>query len=86
MITEVNLICLTAQKIDQWLSPPRMLGNYNAACEILRNQPDSTCSWFLNGEKFFEWLKEPGFLWVKGKCKLANELQKFEMDTDTWTT
>jgi len=67
--------------IDQWLFPPGSLGNYNAACEIenydaaceiLRNQPDSTCLWFLNGEKFSKWLEKPGFLWVKGKCKLAD--------------
>ena len=61
---------VTVEKIYKWLSPPKESVNYNAAYAILRSQPD-TCLWFLNGNTFFKWLNQPGFLWIKGKCKFS---------------
>ncbi|KIK01063.1 hypothetical protein K443DRAFT_678753 [Laccaria amethystina LaAM-08-1] len=54
------------EKIYKWLSPPKESINYNAAYAILKSQPDA-CQWFLKGNTFYEWLKQPGFLWIKGK-------------------
>ncbi|KIJ99791.1 hypothetical protein K443DRAFT_80490, partial [Laccaria amethystina LaAM-08-1] len=54
------------EKIYNWLSPPKESINYNAAYAILKSQPDA-CQWFLKGKTFLEWLKQPGFLWIKGK-------------------
>ena len=62
-------VFVTAKEIYKWLSPPKESPNYNAACAIMKSQPD-TCQWFLNGNAFAGWLKQPGFLWIKGKCKL----------------
>ncbi|KIK00092.1 hypothetical protein K443DRAFT_679455, partial [Laccaria amethystina LaAM-08-1] len=53
-------------KIYKWLSPPKESINYNAAYAILKSQPDAS-QWFLKGNTFSEWLKQPGFLWIKGK-------------------
>ena len=58
------------KEIYTWLSPPRETINYNAAYGILKSQPD-TCLWFLNGNAFSVWLKQPGFLWIKGKCEFS---------------
>ncbi|KIJ94775.1 hypothetical protein K443DRAFT_640771, partial [Laccaria amethystina LaAM-08-1] len=54
------------KEIYKWLSPPKESVNYNAAYAIVENQPD-TCQWFLKGDTFYGWLKQPGFLWIKGK-------------------
>ncbi|KIJ95350.1 hypothetical protein K443DRAFT_683081, partial [Laccaria amethystina LaAM-08-1] len=54
------------EKIYKWLSPPKESINFNAAYAILKSQPDA-CQWFLKGNRFFEWLKQCGFLWIKGK-------------------
>ncbi|KIJ94633.1 hypothetical protein K443DRAFT_641295, partial [Laccaria amethystina LaAM-08-1] len=53
-----------ADKIREWLRRPESSRNQNEARE--KRQKD-TCSWFLEGERFLEWQKKPGFLWVKGK-------------------
>ncbi|KDR72037.1 hypothetical protein GALMADRAFT_50672, partial [Galerina marginata CBS 339.88] len=53
-----------AAKIHRWLSPPDTSNNRNEADEKRQN---GTCSWFLNGERFLKWYKDPGFLWVYGK-------------------
>ena len=66
------------EDIYKWLSPPKESVNYNAAYEILKSQPDA-CQWFLNGNTFSGWLDQPGFLWVKGKCKLSVNFCKFNM-------
>ena len=69
----IDFIFLVAEeKIYNWLSPPKESMNYNAAYAILKSQPDA-CQWFLNGNTFSEWLKQPGFLWIKGKCKFSNK-------------
>ncbi|EDR00556.1 uncharacterized protein LACBIDRAFT_180747, partial [Laccaria bicolor S238N-H82] len=62
MIRDEQLV----EKIYKWLSPPKESLNYNAASAILEGQPD-TCQWFLNGNAFHGWVKQPGFLWIKGK-------------------
>ena len=61
-------VFVTAKEIYKWLSPPMEFLSYNAAYTILKSQQD-TCQWFLNGNTFYRWLKQPGFLWIKGKCK-----------------
>ena len=61
-------IYVTVEKIYKWLSPPKESINYNAAHAMLGSQSD-TCQWFLKGKTFSEWLNQPGFLWIKGKCK-----------------
>ena len=61
---------VTVEKIYKWLSPPKESVNYNSAHAIMKSQPD-TCLWFLNGNKFSAWIRQPGFLWIKGKCKLS---------------
>ena len=63
---------VTVEKIYKWLSPPKESINYNAAYAILESQPDA-CLWFVKGNTFSEWLKKPGFLWIKGKCKFSNK-------------
>ena len=55
-----------ADKIRQWLAAPDSSRNLNEARD--KRQVD-TCTWFLEGERFREWQENPGFLWVKGKCK-----------------
>ena len=60
----------SVRDILAWLSPPDNSSNFYAANTILKSQPDS-CSWFLKGKSFLKWLEEPGFLWIKGKCKLS---------------
>ena len=67
---------VTVKKIYKWLSPPKESVNYNAALAILQSQPD-TCLWFLNGNTFSGWLKQPGFLRIKGKCKFSAKFHKF---------
>ena len=67
---------LTVEKIYKWLSPPKESINYNAAYSIMKSQPD-TCLWFLNGNTFSGWLKQPGFLWIKGKCKFSVKFCEF---------
>ena len=57
----INFIFVTVKEIYKWLSPPKESVNYNAANAILESQPD-TCQWFLNGNAFHGWLKQPGFL------------------------
>ena len=64
---------VTVEKIYKWISPPKESINYNAAYAILESQPDA-CQWFLKGNTFFEWLKQPSFLWIKGKCKFSNKI------------
>ena len=66
----IDFMFLLVEKIYKWLSPPKESLNYNAAYAILKSQPD-TCLWFLNGSTFSGWLNQPGFLWVKGKCKFS---------------
>ena len=63
---------VTVEKIYKWLSPPKESINYNAAYSILKTQPDA-CLWFLNGNIFSDWLFQPGFLWIKGKCMFSNK-------------
>ena len=65
---------VTVEKIYKWLSPSKESVNYNAAYAILKSQPD-TCLWFLNGNTFSGWLNQPGFLWVKGKCKFVPKVE-----------
>ena len=67
---------IIVEKIYKWLSPPKESLNYNAANAILDSQPD-TCQWFLNGNAFHGWLKQPGFLWIKGKCKVSVKFINF---------
>ncbi|KIK00558.1 hypothetical protein K443DRAFT_7603 [Laccaria amethystina LaAM-08-1] len=62
MIRDEQLV----DKIYKWLSPPKESVNYNAAYAILESQPN-TCQWFLKGNTFYGWLKQPGFLWIKGQ-------------------
>ena len=66
----------TVEKIYKWLSPPKESINYNAAHAMLESQSD-TCQWFLKGKTFSDWLKQPGFLWIKGKCKSYVKICKF---------
>ena len=66
---------VAVKEIYKWLSPPKESVNYNAAYAIQRSQPD-TCLWFLKGNIFSGWLKQPGFLWIKGKCKLSVKIVK----------
>ena len=68
----IDFIFITVDKIYKWLSPPKESINDNAAYAILKSQPDA-CQWFLKGNTFSEWLKQPGFLWIKGKCKFSNK-------------
>ena len=72
----IDFIFLSVEKIYKWLSPPKESLNYNAAYAILKSQLD-TCQWFLNGSTFSGWLKQPGFLWIKGKCKFSATNCKF---------
>ena len=62
--------------IYKWLSPPKESVNYNATSAILESQPDA-CQWFLNGNAFQGWLKQPGFLWIKGKGKFSVKFVDF---------
>ena len=62
---------VTVKKIYKWLSPPKESVNYNAAYAILKREPDTSCLWFLNGNTFSGWLNQPGFLWIKGKCRFS---------------
>ncbi|KAF8955178.1 hypothetical protein BDZ97DRAFT_1710146 [Flammula alnicola] len=55
-----------AEKIYKWLSAPDSSRNRNEALD--KRQAD-TCSWFLDGEQFHDWIENPGFLWIKGKGK-----------------
>ena len=66
------------EKIYKWLSPPKESINYNAAYSILQAQPDA-CQWFLNGITFSEWLKDPGFLWIKEKCKFSDKIVQLDV-------
>ncbi|KAF8960319.1 hypothetical protein BDZ97DRAFT_1922228 [Flammula alnicola] len=54
-----------AEKIYKWLSAPDSSRNRNEALD--KRQAD-TCSWFLDGERFHDWIETPGFLWIKGKA------------------
>ena len=64
------LFFVAVKEIYKWLSPPKESITYNAAYGILKSQPDA-CLWFLNGNTFSGWLKQPGFLWIKGKCRYS---------------
>ena len=75
----IDFIFLLVEKIYKWLSPPKESLNYNAAYAILESQSD-TCQWFLKGNTFYGWLKQPGFLWIKGKCKLSVTICKLIYD------
>ena len=68
----IDSFFVTVEKIYKWLSPPKESINYYAAKAIVESQPDA-CQWFLKGNTFSEWLKQPGFLWIKGKCKFFNK-------------
>ena len=70
------ICCAIVKEIYKWLSPPKESVNYNAAYAILESQLD-TCQWFLKGNTFSGWVKQPGFLWIKGKCKLSVKICKF---------
>ena len=72
----INFIFLLVDKIYKWLSPPKESLNYNAAYAILKSQWD-TCQWFLKGSTFSGWLQQPGFLWIKGKCKSSVKICLF---------
>ncbi|KAF8954305.1 hypothetical protein BDZ97DRAFT_2081794 [Flammula alnicola] len=54
-----------AKEIYKWLSAPDSSRNRNEA--LYKRQAD-TCSWFLDGKRFHDWSKNPGFLWIKGKA------------------
>ncbi|EDR02559.1 ectomycorrhiza-induced ankyrin-domain/NACHT-domain containing protein [Laccaria bicolor S238N-H82] len=79
-----------AKEIYKWLSPSKESLNYNAAYAITESQPN-TCQWFLKGKTFSGWLKQPGFLWIKGKSGsgktilssaiIHNVLQRFNSAT-----
>ena len=62
------LICSIhpADKVRQWLAAPDSSRNLNEARD--KRQFD-TCAWLLDGERFRDWQKTPGFLWIKGKRK-----------------
>ena len=66
----IDSFFVTVEKIYKWLSPPKESVNYNSAHAIMKSQPD-TCLWFLNGNTFSAWIRQPGFLWIKGKCKFS---------------
>jgi hypothetical protein len=70
------IFVVIVDKIYKWLSPPKESVNYNAAYAILESQPN-TCQWFLKGNTFYGWLKQPGFLWIKGQCKFSVKIYKF---------
>ena len=72
----IDCMFLLVEKIYKWLSPPKESLNYNAAYTIMKSQLN-TCQWFLNGSTFSGWLKQPGFLWIKGKCKSSVKMCKF---------
>ena len=72
----IDFIFLSVEKIYKWLSPSKESLNYNAAYAIWKSQLD-TCQWFLQGSTFSGWLKQPGFLWIKGKCKSSVKVCKF---------
>ncbi|KAF8960072.1 hypothetical protein BDZ97DRAFT_2040728 [Flammula alnicola] len=55
----------TTSWIYKWLSAPDSSRNRNEALD--KRQAD-TCSWFLDGEQFRDWIETPGFLWIKGKA------------------
>jgi hypothetical protein len=55
-----------AKDIRTWLAAPDSSKNKNEARD--KRQVD-TCAWFLEGERFRMWQENPGFLWVKGKCR-----------------
>jgi hypothetical protein len=75
----IDYNCFFTEKIYEWLSPPNESVNYNAAHAILESQPD-TCQWFLKGNTFYGWLKQPGFLWIKGKCEFSVNICIFICD------
>jgi hypothetical protein len=58
-----------AKDIRQWLAAPDSSRNQHEARD--KRQVD-TCAWFLEGERFRMWQEDPGFLWVKGKCKFLH--------------
>ena len=70
------IVFVIVERIYKWLSPPKESVNYSAAKAILDSQPD-TCQWFLNGNTFYVWLKQPSFLWIKGKCKFSVRIYRF---------
>ncbi|KAF8955681.1 hypothetical protein BDZ97DRAFT_1596374, partial [Flammula alnicola] len=59
--------------IYKWLSAPDSSWNRNEALD--KRQAD-TCSWFLDGEHFRDWIETPGFLWIKGKGKGLNTINQ----------
>ena len=68
----------TEEKVYKWLSPPKESINYNIAYEIVKGQPN-TCLWFLDGNIYSEWLEQPGFLWIKGKCEFSDKFVKLDV-------
>ena len=62
---------ILAKEICKWLSAPDSSRNYNAACE---QRQENTCAWLRDDEQFFEWQKNPGFLWIKGEGKPVNHI------------
>ena len=66
------------EKIYKWLSPPKESINYNAAYAILNSQPDA-CQWFLKGNAFSKWLKQCGFIRIKGKCKFSDKIVQLDV-------
>jgi len=72
-----NCSIFPADKIRRWLSPPDSSKNLHEADD--KRQVD-TCTWFLEGDRFFEWRETPGFLWVKGKGEpLHSKLFEFRV-------
>ncbi|KDR66818.1 hypothetical protein GALMADRAFT_80420, partial [Galerina marginata CBS 339.88] len=63
------------KEIHSWLSPPDSSKNYNEADK--KRQP-GTCSWFLDGMRFLNWMEKPGFLWIKGKGEFFGRLLEFD--------
>ena len=61
-----NNLSTLAEKICKWLCAPDSSRNYNAACEL---RQENTCTWLIDEERFFEWQKKPGFLWIRGNGK-----------------
>ncbi|KAH9478142.1 hypothetical protein JR316_0008595 [Psilocybe cubensis] len=67
------------KKIIEWLwhsAPPLNFSqNYN---EANKKRQGETCSWFLEDERFGQWLHHSGFIWVYGKETLQRIMEGFD--------
>ena len=55
------------ETLRRWQSPPDPSTNHNIASD---RQHDGTAEWFINDDKFKEWLETGSLLWIHGKRAL----------------